>query len=114
MYYKVVHNPGQLYSARNIYNRVTYKVGEWVSPTLEYSKLFVFDNLHSAKIFRYGGEEIYSCEVLNPVKEYYGANSSYDIEYFWQFPYIEMNKLMKLPEGTILVDQVKLLEKVYG
>lgn len=81
--YKVVCNiAGKLHSA--FVNEVKkldveYKVGEWVRPNVEGTRLFVFVELGDAYNFIYniswktenkGRLEIYSCSVLNPRYDY--------------------------------------------
>lgn len=83
MYYKVVSVIDDKFYSALTYGKVqdfhvNYKIGGWVKPVIENSKLFVFSDLDSAE--RYcklqfttrevvdGGIQIFSCEVLNPLR----------------------------------------------
>lgn len=69
MYYKVVSVlNGSLISARVWVHAAGYKIGEWATPPIEGSKLFVFDSLGAAARFRLPNEKIFECEVENPIK----------------------------------------------
>jgi hypothetical protein len=53
--------------------RTEYKIGEFVGPTVAGTRLFVFNNLESARAFRKSfssgvRHEIFECEVKNPVR----------------------------------------------
>lgn len=122
MYYKVVYGgncQNELTSARSAI--VTYKVGEWIEAP-ENTRLFVFDNFDDARRFRISGEQIYLCEVEDPVKMR-GA-FTFEFESFWNM----VNKILdsggKLEESpeyiywhkseieAICVRKVKLVERV--
>src|SRR5688572_20905242 len=76
LYYKVVNCNMQSITTRHsglgdlpLKYVVTYKVGEWVGPRVEGTRLFCFKNLYDAKRFAYGERgNIYECEVKNPAK----------------------------------------------
>lgn len=126
MHYKVVSViDNKLYSALT-YGRiqdfhVNYKIGEWVKPVIENSKLFVFSRLDRAE--RYCKSQfsqyalidnkiqIFSCEALNPTTEgrmcYAGSWAIYD---FW----LNNDRRYEAPLllHTVLCDAVKLIERV--
>ena len=80
--YKVVTNRNGLLGSSYVQQvkelNVEYKVGEWVRPNVEGTKLFVFSRLDDAKNFIVSNEDtvssgrmqIYTCSVLNPVYKY--------------------------------------------
>lgn len=116
IYYKVVKP--DLRSARRYEDDlvVCYKVGEWVKPKKEYTDLFVFDNLSSAKCFAYknGEEYIYECHVLNPRKK-----GNFGLQVLKRI--IQLRKAKKkwthivdynAPRGTVFCSAVKLIKKV--
>lgn len=116
-YYKVVKRqycPDCLVSA--VADRtlsVKYRQGRVTKPKL--GRLFVFVSFEDAKIFIHGsgsGYEIWTCEVTKPTKIKWIESwwsSSARIEEFWK----KRNGREIAPEGTFVVDSVKLLEKVY-
>lgn len=121
MYYKVLRkNSKELISARakrdcysEILNKVTYKVDQWVSSG-NISKLFVFNNLEDAKKFHITGEEIWECEVKNPVN-YFPCASIDEIDNYWKMlnaneEISEDNLKTNIP--SVLADEVKLIQKV--
>ena len=110
--------------------RVIYKVGEFVKPNLENSKLFVFEDLEDARKFLnrgyLWGTKIYSCRVKNPtIPEWENQVKISEIIEFWK----NVDRLSKLKcnetgfeqffgaamvsSGTIICDEVQLIEKVY-
>jgi len=95
---------------------IKYKIGEFVYPTLKNSKLFVFDNLESAKDFAYKDwDKIFECEVVNPSKAKYMATFVSCIEDFWAAKNRKESVkgyADKAVSGTIFCDAVKLIKKV--
>lgn len=95
-----------------------YPVGEFAYPTLEGSKLFVFDSLQAAIDFGKNIGYIFECEVINPVK-YTGCVAKwYNIDFVEQVKTFWKNKLA--PEctryaisDTVLCDAVKITNLVY-
>lgn len=123
-YYKVVQETinNEYWSASHLFNHnnyeysVRYKIGEFVKPTLEGSKLFVFDCLLAAKYFAdFGGLNIFRVEVVNPVKHrglvVPHLNTTH-IELFWRTGQIHDPMPMIVPSNTVLCDEVKLLGEV--
>lgn len=100
---------------------IGYKIGEWVKGPYG-TKLFVFDNLIGARKFsRLECSVIFACEVTNPLVVGFGIvpfplnKSQPNIDKYWEkFHNIEEYnlKLIAPPQGTVLVDSVKLLKKV--
>lgn len=107
---------------------VQYKVGEWIKPNMEHSKLMVFDSFDNAKRF-YDIENnyntrlcIYECNGKNPSRQGLcilvgRIRHMYDellkikkakkkvIEFYNSFSFT--------PPGTIFCSAVKLVKKVY-
>jgi hypothetical protein len=124
VYYKVVDRSDYgLYSARSEFNKVEYKVNEWVQAPGN-TRLFVFDSLYQAEQFQFRDEEIYTCQAQH-VSTGYGIESSCRQQEFWNF--IEkhskgrhitkaIDKANKTFHPTmykaVLARRVKLLEKV--
>lgn len=127
MYYKVVSVIDDKFYSALTYGKVqdfhvNYKIGEWVKPVIENSKLFVFSDLDSAE--RYcklqfttrevvdGGIQIFSCEVLNPTTE--GKMCEFAggwlIRRFWEKGETIYDCPLLL--DTVLCDAVKLIEEV--
>jgi len=109
---------------------IKYKLGEWIEPTLENSKLFVFRTLYSAKAFSpKGGERIFKCEIEGGRKAdmaldeilsifAYSNGARSPARKFWK--YFSGGKsmwgvgfaLMTIPKETILADRIKLIREV--
>lgn len=100
--------------------RVQYKIGEFVSPKIDKTRLFVFKYLEDVKKFltncileKYDWN-IYECEVVNPMQEYWIAYPE-DINSFWFYrnsgqTYSEEG--MPAPPGTYSCDSVKLIKRI--
>ena len=95
---------------------INYPVGEFAYPTLEGSKLFVFDSLKAAIDFGENIGYIFECEVINPVK-YTGYVAKWyntqQVKTFWK------NKLASectryAVSNTVLCDAVKITNLVCG
>lgn len=117
MYYKVVNtNGGQLRSILEHDFTVEYVVNEWVYPTLENSKLFVFESLERALKFKrdseYSYEEVFECEVVNPAELPYISMFVSKINAFWNPSILDWCEQGNAPVGTFGVDAVKLIRKV--
>jgi len=102
---------------------VKYKLDEWTFPKVKGSKLFVFDDIDSAKLFAYNNNGItYKCEVLNPKKTgpfYSGVVSNAKATILMWKKYTQKKKyshlvwgLCLVPRHTVWVDAVKLIKKV--
>lgn len=107
-------NKHGLKSARNTPFPVEYKVGEWVSPVLEGSKLFVFDTLERANLFACSSEKIFECEVENPEKLSIICcfMECFTVKTFWtRKDNINVMQMQAIP-GTVGVDRIKLLREI--
>ena len=118
MYYKVV-----TVGLRSIviyeHDLVTqYRVGEFVYPQLEHSKLFVFKDLHAAQTF--ASIElgvVYECEVKNPSKFGFCSifiRTSYILK-GWKLRRQKKkfsNLQGRAPDGTVYAGAVKLVKEV--
>lgn len=99
---------------------IKYKVGEWVKPEIEGSKLFVFSTLHNAQCFRSenSSQLIYECEVVNPTEPpqavvHHLALYRDLVEEFWsgkRLPTCRQSDY--IISGTMLCDAVKLTRLV--
>ena len=138
-FYKVVvENFGKLVSYIFYIPRMTvvYKVGEWVRPKIENTRLFVFDSFASAleATKLQGGIAIYKCEATDPVpikfvvkppyitlqpdpdlkSEEPGKLSKKFLDY-WEKKKFEVDEgeySAECPAGTLGVTAVKLLEQL--
>lgn len=129
IYYKVLSDMKSFNNPRGA-EAVKYIPNKYVEPKLEDSKLFVFRKYYQARNFvekhtPYDEQEfsIWSCWVINPVKDKYlkiGWDAS---ELFWTRwkKYIK-GKLSDLdmgsfyscsPDGTYVVDKICIREKLY-
>lgn len=109
---------------------VEYLVNNWVYPKI--GKLFVFDDLEAAKKYErkfhcgsVGGSYIYECEVKNPrtITRIMNLTEKTLLLKFWQnyknkksFRKIadQSSILWPVPQGSYVVDAVKLTKKVRG
>ena len=106
--------------------RVEYELNKWTYPKLSGSKLFVFDNLKSARdmvsenCWEYS-HKIYQCKVKNPISIVGKKDESlyYDTYMIWK-NYLEQKKKKKkimwafgidIPLDTCLCSAVKLIGK---
>ena len=127
MYYKVVSVIDDKFYSALTYGKVqdfhvNYKIGEWVKPVIENSKLFVFSRLNRAE--RYyklqfttrevvnGGIQIFSCEVLNPTTEGKMCEfaGGWAIHKFWEKGGTIYDCPLLL--DAVLCDAIKLIERV--
>jgi len=138
-FYKVVvENFGKLVSYIFYIPRMTveYKVGEWVKPKIENTRLFVFDTFASAleATKLQGGIAIYKCEATDPVPIKFVVRTSYitlqpnpdpkseepgklsrKFLDYWEkrkFDADEGECSVECPAGTLGVGAVKLLEQL--
>jgi hypothetical protein len=124
MYYKVVAKCGDGLTSccQNPFFpsdwKVKYKVGEFVTPILEGSKLLVFDDLQRATdfafdVFGFGTYgEIWSCDVTNPNSISFLSRFDPDwILSYWK-GFSSQLLMFAAPEGTVAVDSVKLIERM--
>jgi hypothetical protein len=125
-YYKVVHETGdgQLVSCchRGTVDEnyvVKYRKKEWTIPAIKNSKLFVFNNRKTARIFTKDQKnwveqntKIYKCEIQNPTKLEKIVISFSDINKFWNEhnPYIATKPVLP---GTIVCDAIKIIKRIY-
>lgn len=113
--------------------RLTYKVGQWTRPRIKGSKIFAFSSFQNALTFSSMVSEekvaIFACECKNSVRgpSTYIAFSDLDDEgrkaklgalrKFWKEglkkPCTCDGLFIRAPRGTILVDSIKLVKKVY-
>ena len=105
---------------------VQYKLHEWIKPNVKGSKLFVFDALMAARDFaepmRSQGVpkiEVYECRVKNPgssgvFMDYILDQPSFALRLWEEFNVqnIIPSSVLNPPNGTIWVDEVKLIRKV--
>jgi hypothetical protein len=131
IYYKVVGYKG--FSAwtgrkkKQLENQVDrdlilkYEINKWTVPKIKGSKLFVFDSYDNALDFRIClfDSIIYSCVVRNPCNSgpFHTRVSCDIIPMMWK-NFAQKKKYTHLacgspPTGTVWVDAVKLIEKVY-
>ena len=102
----------------NAQHIVRYKIGEWVSPVIPNSKLFVFDTLENVRLyadkFSYPYKCIFQCEVKNPVRVKRIPFSLEDVYQFWIKRLAKKRNIMTMPapKGTLLVDKVKILKTI--
>jgi len=88
---------------------VDYKVGQWATPPIEGSKLFVFGNYDDAMFFMGQQKSIlFQCEVVNPTPI---TKATYPV---WMFEFWrgETVKELYLPQGTFGCDSVKVTEAI--
>ena len=111
---------------------VHYKVGEWVKPMKDKTKLMCFEELEDARSFilgmnpLYGPLFVYECEVKNPAYGVFVCDSIGDgyLSRFWDYlgqapenrvPDINLDRwfaVVKAPRGTVMVDEIKLVKNV--
>lgn len=132
-YYKVVKEyENKIYScvAKGTDCEVIYKKNKWVKPHIKNSKLFVFETRKAARNFKkqmwnnHNKIKIYKVEIKNPIIiELYGWCNRMDnfrkdvVQKEWK---ISLNNkkcpdefvIQILPEKTVFVDEVKLIERV--
>jgi len=119
-FYKVVknHSPSQeVYKSARCGGTVHYPLGKWTS-TKNNTRLFVFDNLSSAKDFCISkdGEMIFECEIKGGIR-LQGAMETYQNVEFWQI----VNKVLAKKKsnyrsalkkaGIVLADYPAILAK---
>lgn len=115
IYYKVVSD--YMWSARGYLspNAVQYRVGKFVNPKLENSKLFVFGSLSAARSFANSDERIFSCEVENPSKAKLCCKYTHAVNEFWKRKSARKsvkNISFVAPENTYFCDAVKLAREI--
>jgi hypothetical protein len=108
------------YKQKHIFDRdfaVQYKIGEFVYPVFEKSKLYVFNSLFFAHQFGFttsGEYKIYSCEVINPSPHSLVCDWSYVSQFhdFWK----NEDRIYKgiSPYATVMCDTVKLCVKLHN
>jgi len=109
--------------------KVRYIPGEWARPSADGSKLFVFASKCDAEKFteQSNAYQIWRCEVENPITPGHMFHlllsptswSDYWRLHGWEHSYWEhwrkagrLAERMAAPEGILLCDAVKLLERV--
>lgn len=125
LYYKVLSNglesPDMSSACQNTDMprefRVFYKVGEFVKPNLEGSKLFIFEDEDDAIQFiereLFGsGADVWTCKVKNPVKPPEKRGLICMIKEYWIAYTKESLHSKPYPEGTLVCDEVMVLEKL--
>jgi len=127
--YKVVNinKSGRMYSAsvpQTAAHCLEYKLGQWVKPKLDNSKIFVFKSLYAAQRFACGESQvIFECEYTGKATQ--PTHMCYDYEYmrkvsqFWSayvtgtdFVDSNISNTNTLPTGTLYVDEIRLVRKV--
>jgi len=125
IYYKVVNNSLRSAISWKLPSTfvVQYEIGKWIYPNIPKTKLMVFEKLEQARKFSAFNSIIFTCLVKNPSHKsiFVPRIQRYFINEFLQ----EWKKLRKkqlqhkkffnqkwIPEGTIFVSAVKLLERV--
>lgn len=104
---------------------VEYEVGKWTYPVENTNGLMVFKNIDHAINFARSSYTcaVYSCEVKRPRPlKYLTKPNSYAIKVFWEAynnarknhrPVVDCAPFVReAPEGTYLVDALKLKERV--
>ncbi len=93
--------------------RTEYKRTGWTYPKYKGTRLFVFDTLENAQSWTGTGEEVWECEVPKTYKCMY----SYNILRYWLAKLGHKRTSDMVSEcsivGSLMVDKVKLLKKVY-
>ena len=125
LFYKVV-NEDLTSCCRNpnfpLKYKVRYKIGEFVKPNIDGTRLFVFKNLDDVNEFLsnvFLEKEfwsVYECEVTNPKEESAIAYPA-EVESFWYYRnagklYGELDNSMPAPQGTYSCDSVKLIKRI--
>jgi hypothetical protein len=106
---------------------VEYRQGGWTVPSIKNSKLFVFDSREKARAYKRDLNifnitpykfYIYKAEIINP-----GYFTLFHTEIFFKtieevFTYEWSNQSLSsnrkcFPSGTVMVDKVKIIEKIY-
>ena len=117
MYYKVcnVHTDGTFWSVNRTEEfppefRVKYVPGEWTTPAIPNTQLFVFDSLEHAKDFEYvqmgcTHTAIFECEVKEPIPVEHVAYSEW-VQQYWTNK--EPGLLYPAPQGTVGCSAVKM------
>jgi hypothetical protein len=119
--YKVVTNDNGSYYSAIVYKKegvsVQYIPGQWVGPRIDGSKLFVFEDLHSAKVFAgASGLEVWACEI----DEVVNIQPKYILDNVWANPINFINFWQgifnsppnNIPNGTLFCNYIKLLHRV--
>ena len=125
MYYKVVrkYNDGRLVSATaEEPASITYIPNQWIQPNEGLGGIFVFDCLKKAKSFcgfYAPRHKIWECEVTNPqpiflICTWYRTGY---FKYFWKFYksnslYLFNESMIDAPNGSFIVDEIKLIKEV--
>ena len=86
---------------------IFYRLNEWVTPT--FGKLFVFNNLETAKSFMCSSERIFECRVRNPSRIYRIPKYMKDLKDYWEGKKV---KKKDAPKGTRLCDAVMLVKEI--
>ena len=116
MYYKITSiSNWSCYADRSI--GIEYKIGEWVRPKINGSKLFIFDSIDSVRRYLFGSAKrciVYECEAESPF--YINAaipiaTLSHDFRQYW-INYDEIISKKSAPTGTILCDAVMLTKQI--
>jgi len=126
MYYKVLNSDLSSAYISNLYFNtedivVKYKINQFVYPNILGSKLMVFSDLSSARLFRCSwGIKIFKCEILNPSEDGIfvetGKGMKEDL-----LDVLRLKKQKKrftyllsrnIPNNTVFCDAVKLIEFV--
>lgn len=114
MYYKITNLSNQ--SVIESTHCVQYSTHHWVRGL---GKLFVFETFKDVLNFSNvtGGSlrnvsPVWACEIYNPKPLLFMADDVKDYERFWKsFPNYSV-PVLKAPQGTVVVDSVKLLEQI--
>jgi hypothetical protein len=129
MYYKVVFETnGVLESYARVVRSsefcVRYEVGQWITPTVKNTKLYVFDSIANAMNWinidsaRDEQVRLFECQVKNPVKNFQIAYV-HNIQTFWDryFNFRQKRKKIeirshKIIPGTTGCSAVKLTKEI--
>lgn len=126
-YYKIVKRAfdGSFHSCwdSHVY-KVNYKIGEWASPTLENSKLFVFEGYEAAKdfwdshiIWRSNPNHwaLFGCEIDEKIEPGLTILSSLFndcLKEYWVTNECPFGLEKESPSGTVWANKVKLLKEI--
>lgn len=109
IYYKVVSF--NMKSAR-IYPKLEYKLNEWTLPTIPKSRIFIFQELETAKRFIADTERIFACEAWDAQPQEFIRNQTYTFEHFWEQYQTAKEVRAIAPGGSFGALAIKLLHEV--
>jgi hypothetical protein len=97
---------------------IQYKIGEFVRPSLEGSKLWIFKDKSAALNFKTPQGRVFLCEAKNIISPdiELGCPPAYDPEKFaafWKDVHNYRKVRYKVPVGTRWADEVKLIKEIF-